>query len=322
MPSHSPIRWQGWPSDEILIIGNDLLCCSFEEEINIKITTCGDVAQNWASVRLISDDWRLCVGISEEYTKEHTLCSDEAEWVNSIGLFSTILCRRFFSTDTMRPHSEGTFSKLEVIHPFTESIDLFGWESHVDLHESVLNYKSLICSVDYGFTGLWTCEREWKWLSLPLKALCFKSILNIFLLFSNNIFWNFKPRSIIIIMIAQREERSGIVRLTKLKADLLDELVVFTHAQFLNVDTYIVTSCIVIIVLAHFLFFRLFIISENSVKAINDRGWCLNFIWIITIVWSRGWRLWTWCGSRSRCIAAGLSASGHRNYDNDCDDHE
>lgn len=226
VPSHSPVWWQDWQSNESLIVSDDLLSCSFEEEINIKVSSCGDIAENRASVFPVRDDWGLCVGISEENTNELTFSSNKAEWVNSIWLFTTIFCARLFSTDTMRPHCEGTFSELEVVHSFTESVDLFRWESHVNLHELVLNDKCLVFSVNHRFTSLWTCEREWEWLSLPLETLCFKSVLSIFLLLGNNMLWNFKSGPISIVVIAQREERSCVVRLTKLKADLFDVLVI------------------------------------------------------------------------------------------------
>jgi hypothetical protein len=84
MPSHSPIWWQDWQSDESLIVGNNLLCCTFEEEIQIKISSCGDVTENRASVFRELDDWRLCIGVSEENTNELALRSNKTEWMDSI----------------------------------------------------------------------------------------------------------------------------------------------------------------------------------------------------------------------------------------------
>ena len=226
VPSHGPIWRQNWESNEILIVCNNLFSCSFEEEIDVKVSSCCDVAQNRASIFLVRDDWGLCVSISEENTNELTLCSDETEWMNSIRLFTTILSARNFLSDTMGPHCKGTFSKLEVVHSFTKSINVFGWEFHINLHELILYHKCLILSVKYRFTCLWTCEREWERLCIPFETLCFKSVLGIFLLFINNILRDFESCSIYIVVITQRKERSCIARLTKLEADLLNVLIV------------------------------------------------------------------------------------------------
>jgi len=53
VPSHSPVWWQDWQSNKILIICDDLLSGSFEKEIYIKVSSCGDIAENRASICLM-----------------------------------------------------------------------------------------------------------------------------------------------------------------------------------------------------------------------------------------------------------------------------
>lgn len=69
METESPEWRKFWKSDELLVIGDDFLGGSFEEEIYVQVATSSDVAQN-CILLVVADDWCLRVGTSEEDSQE------------------------------------------------------------------------------------------------------------------------------------------------------------------------------------------------------------------------------------------------------------
>jgi len=74
-----------------LVVSDDLLGGTLEEEEHLEVATSGDVAKSASAVIIERKDWRLSVGIPEEDTHEFIflLGLNESKWMNSISLLTT-----------------------------------------------------------------------------------------------------------------------------------------------------------------------------------------------------------------------------------------
>jgi len=128
MPTESPKWWQIGLTDKVLVLANDLLGGTFPEEVNLKITTGGDVAQYASSIIVFLDNWALGVCVSEENTEEHVWCSTlhQGERMDALGSFSSSSFVVFWLL-IVGPHCPGSLFETKLMIPLSEAINALGW---------------------------------------------------------------------------------------------------------------------------------------------------------------------------------------------------
>jgi hypothetical protein len=91
MPSERPHWWKLSLTNQILVLTDDLLGSSLEEEVHFHLTTCGDVAEFGGAITKVSDNWRLSIGVSKVDTHEFALVLglDQNKWMDAISLEAT-----------------------------------------------------------------------------------------------------------------------------------------------------------------------------------------------------------------------------------------
>jgi len=98
----------------MLVIGDDFLGGSFEEEIYVQVATSSDVAQN-CILLVVADDWCLRVGTSKEDSHELVGLSgfDQAERMHTGQLLATTAMIEVMFL-VMSPHGPGSLTHLEA----------------------------------------------------------------------------------------------------------------------------------------------------------------------------------------------------------------
>jgi hypothetical protein len=91
MPSERPHWWKLSLTNQFLVLTDDLLGSSLEEEVHLHLPTCGNVAEFGGAITVVGDDWGLSVGVSEVDTHEFALDLglDQNKWMDTISLEAT-----------------------------------------------------------------------------------------------------------------------------------------------------------------------------------------------------------------------------------------
>jgi len=174
VPSKSPEGLESWQSNEVLVILYDIFGGALEEEVDFDVTSGCHVTQNASALVVVSNHWRLSVGVSEENTHEFrsSVCLNQQKWMDSVGLLEsvTVIVGSFL---TISPHSPGSFAKFELSDSLTEAKQVLRWKDEVHLDEFVGHVESRTFCTDQIVSGHWLLEREREWVSAELKLLHF-----------------------------------------------------------------------------------------------------------------------------------------------------
>lgn len=105
------------------------------EEIGFNLSTNSDIAESGCAIVVESDDWGLSVGVSEEDTKVVVLslsALNHDEWVHTIGALATqaIVIGAHLARG---PHGPSAFTNVELVHTFTQTVDILWGESEIHL---------------------------------------------------------------------------------------------------------------------------------------------------------------------------------------------
>jgi len=84
--AQGPEWWKGWLTKIVVILSEDGLGITAEEEVNVQVSAGCNVTQKGLSIRHMSGDWGLGVGASEEHAEELIggvvlICLDQTEWM-------------------------------------------------------------------------------------------------------------------------------------------------------------------------------------------------------------------------------------------------
>lgn len=96
------------------------------EEISFNLTSNSDITESGCAIVVESDDWGLCIGVSEEDAKVVVLSLSALhhdEWVHTIGALATqaIVIGAHLARG---PHGPGALTNVEFMHTFTQSVDV------------------------------------------------------------------------------------------------------------------------------------------------------------------------------------------------------
>ena len=134
----------------------------------------------------------------------------------------------------MRPHGPCTLAKSEVGCSFTESIDLLGWEDHVDLNVSCVENESLSSGVDKRvplIVGVGERER----LLFDLQTICVHLRVRTKFFLWNKVVGN-RVSATGRVIVGQRQESVVVAGFSKTERDFLNEFVIGTTSKSFSLD--------------------------------------------------------------------------------------
>lgn len=106
-----------------MVLLDDLLCRSSEDEINFNLASDCDVAQKGLAVSLVGNDWTLGVSVPEKDSNKSSsrLGLNQSERMDSVSLLSSetiIKLSRSFVWG-LSPHRPGSFSETKSTLPLS-----------------------------------------------------------------------------------------------------------------------------------------------------------------------------------------------------------
>jgi len=110
VPPKRPEGRQGRLSDDVLVLSDNLLGSAFEHEVDFKLASNRDVAEDSLASIVVLNNWRHSVGVTEVNSDElaFVLCLNEGERVHTVGLLSSLAVVVGVLL-AIRPHGPGSF---------------------------------------------------------------------------------------------------------------------------------------------------------------------------------------------------------------------
>jgi len=136
----------------------------------------------------------------------------------------------------MRPHGPCTLAKSEVGCSFTESIDLLGWEDHVDLNVSCFENECLSGGVDKRVPLIvGVGEREWLALIRHHQTICGHPRVRAKFFLWNKVVGN-RVSATGRVLVGQRQESVVVAGFSKTERDFFNEFVIGTTSKSFSLD--------------------------------------------------------------------------------------
>jgi len=202
MPAKSPEWRKAWSTNKLLVLLDDLLGWTSEEEVDVDVTTSRDVTQDpFLLILVVWNDWWLSICVSEEQSHKFIrfVGFNKDKRMHASKLFTSIAIIKF-SLILRRPHWPSTFTKCKATFSLAETVYAVWWHGHIDLSVLVLHHKCLVERINKLLIICGTFKREREWFVLELEADHIQSVLIWNISLFNNILRNLKSCGISSIL--------------------------------------------------------------------------------------------------------------------------
>lgn len=136
LPAEGPEGRELWLTEDTLVVLNDLLSCARDEEVDLNLSTEGDVAEVGLLLVSISNNGKLGIGISEVHTDILLgfLGLNQEEGVHTVmSTTATSIVHVVLVGKAIGPHAPGTLAETVLCETLSKTCHLVRGENEIHL---------------------------------------------------------------------------------------------------------------------------------------------------------------------------------------------